>query len=51
MKVRFDVEKKDNQSLFSEDELIKKIDKSLEQAESGKTKPLTKTQQKELLGL
>lgn len=51
MKVRFEIGKSDEETLLSEDEFIAKIDKSILQADSGKTKKLTKDQQKKLLGL
>ena len=51
MKVRFEVKKSDDQNLLSESEFYAKIDKSVKQAESGKTKKLTKDQQKLFLGL
>ena len=51
MQVRFVVGRYDDQILLSETEYIAKIDKSLKQAESGKTKNLEKDQQKEFLGL
>ena len=51
MKVRFEIKKSDNQTLLTENEFLKKIDKSIKQAESVKTKKLTKVQQKQFLGL
>lgn len=51
MKVRFEIGKSDEETLLSEDEFIAKIDKSILQADSGKTKKLTKDQQKKFLGL
>ncbi len=51
MKVRFEVGKSEQQVLFTENEYIAKIDKSLKQAKSGKTNKLGKDQQKEFLGL
>jgi len=51
MKVRFEIEKSDEDTLLSESEFISKIDKSIDQAESGKTRTLTKEQQKKFLGL
>ena len=51
MKVRFEVGKFDQETLLSESEFIAKIDKSIKQAESGKTKKLSKTEQKQFLGL
>lgn len=51
MKVRFEVRKSDDETLLSESEFFAKIDKSIKQAETGKTKKLTKDQQKQFLGL
>jgi hypothetical protein len=51
MKVRFEVMKSDDESLLSEAEFFAKIDKSIQQAETGKTKKITKDQQKQFLGL
>ena len=51
MKVRFEVGKYDEQELLSENEYFAKIDKSLKQAETGKTKKLGKDNQKGFLGL
>lgn len=51
MKVRFEIGKAGDQTLFSEKEFISKIDKSIKQADSGKTIQINKDQQKELLGL
>ena len=42
---------KNDETLLSEDEFYRKIDKSIKQAEAGKTKILSKDKQKELLGL
>lgn len=50
MKVRFDIGITDD-SLLTEDEFYAKIDKSVEQAEKGQIKKLSKNKQKELLGL
>ena len=50
MKVRFEIGKEDEASL-SEEQFIAKIDKSIQQATSGKTKKLPKNQQREFLGL
>ncbi len=51
MKVRFEIASlKDDKSL-SEKGFLAKIDKSISQAENGKTKKLSKVQQKEFLGL
>ncbi|MDR6969622.1 uncharacterized protein YlxP (DUF503 family) [Flavobacterium arsenatis] len=51
MKVRFEIGISDEQTLLSENEFIAKIDKSIKQAESGKTNKLTSEQQKQFLGL
>ncbi|MFA9188485.1 DUF2683 family protein [Flavobacterium sp. FBOR7N2.3] len=51
MKVRFEIGKSDEETSLSENEFIAKIDKSILQADSGKTKKLTKDQQKKFLGL
>lgn len=51
MKVRFEITKYDEETSLSESELIAKIDKSILQADSGKTKKLTIDQQKKFLGL
>ena len=51
MKVRFEVEKMENETLLTQDEFYSKIDKSIEQAEQGNLKTLTPEKQKEFLGL
>lgn len=51
MKIHFEVVKSKDETLLSEKEFYTKIDKSLSQAELGKTKVLSKEQQKTLLGL
>ena len=51
MKVRFEVGKSDDQTLLTENEFIEKIDKSIQQADSGKTKKLAQSEQKQFLGL
>jgi len=51
MKIRFKVEKSDDETLLSKNEFVTKIEKSIKQAESGLTVTLTKNQQKDLLGL
>ena len=51
MKVRFEMGITDSQTKLSRNEFIAKIDKSVKQADSGKTKELAKNQQKEFLGL
>ena len=50
LKVRFEMGEKD-ETLLSEEDFYKKIDKSIEQAESGKTKNLSKDKQKEFFNL
>jgi hypothetical protein len=51
MKVRFEVGKSNQETLLSESEFVAKIDQSILQAASGKTKKLTQTEQKQFLGL
>jgi hypothetical protein len=51
MSVRFELNKSLEESKFSEEEFIAKIDKSIQQAESGKTIKLDTETQKQLLGL
>jgi hypothetical protein len=51
MKVRFEMVKSEDNTLLSENEFYAKIDKSIKEAESGKTKILPKNKQKEFLGL
>lgn len=51
LKVRFEDSEISDQALLSEDEFYSKIDKSIKQAEAGKTKVLPKDKQKEFLGL
>lgn len=51
MKVHFEVDKINDESLLSKDEFYSKIDKSIEQAEKGKLRTLTPEEQKEFLGL
>lgn len=50
LKVRFEIGEKD-ETLLSEEDFYKKIDKSIEQAESGKTTNISKDKQTEFLGL
>jgi len=50
LKVRFEIGEKD-ETLLSEEDFYKKIDKSIEQAKSGKTTKISKDKQKEFLGL
>lgn len=51
MKVRFEIGRADESTVLTDDEFIAKIDKSINQAESGKTKKLSKDEQKKFLGL
>ena len=51
MKVHFEIEKFEDESILAEKEFIAKIDKSIAQAQSGKTIKLKKDKQKEYLGL
>ena len=51
LKVLFVMAEKNDETLLSKDEFYRKIDKSIKQAEAGKTKSLSKDKQKELLGL
>jgi hypothetical protein len=51
MKVQFKLDKIDDETKLTEKEFYQKIDKSIEQAESKKTKKLAKNKQKEFLGL
>jgi formate hydrogenlyase subunit 6/NADH:ubiquinone oxidoreductase subunit I len=51
MKVRFEIATSNDEDLNSEKEFFAKIEKSISQAESGKTKKLSKDKQKEFLGL
>lgn len=50
MKIRFDIAKSDD-ALMTKEEFYAKIDHSIQQADEGKVKTLTKEKQKELLGL
>lgn len=50
MKIRFDIAQS-NDTLLTEEEFFAKIDHSIQQAEEGKVKTLTKEKQKEFLGL
>ena len=50
LKVRFEIGEKD-ETLLSEEDFYKKIDKSILQAEAGNTKNIPKDKQKEFLGL
>jgi hypothetical protein len=51
MKVRFEIGRSDESTVLTQDEFIAKIDKSIIQAESGKTKKLSKDEQKKFLDL
>ena len=51
MKIRFELEPSKDETLFTEKEYFTKIDKSIAQIDSGKTKSLSKKKQKEFLGL
>ena len=51
MKVRFEIATTKNEALLSERDFFAKIDKSIDQAANGNTKPLPKENQKEFLGL
>jgi hypothetical protein len=51
MKIRFEIASSSEEALLSEKEFFAKIDKSISQSESGKTKNLPKDKQKEFLGL
>jgi hypothetical protein len=51
MKVRFEIATTKDEALLSERDFFAKIDKSINQAENGNTKPLPKEKQKEFLGL
>ena len=51
MKVRFEVETINDITALNKKEFFDKIDKSIEQAENGHAKSISKQEQKELLGL
>lgn len=51
MKVHFEVEKMEDETLLTQDEFYSKIDKSIQQAEQGILRTLTPEKQKEFLGL
>lgn len=51
MKVRFEIASSKDETLLSEKEFFAKIDKSVNQAQKGNTKILTKDNQKGFLGL
>jgi hypothetical protein len=51
MKVRFELSSDKDEITLSEKDFFCKIDQSISQAENGKTRRLTKDDQKKLLGL
>jgi SOS response regulatory protein OraA/RecX len=51
MKIRFVVEKSEDETLLSESDYIAKIEKSIMQSGLGQRKTLSKDQQKSFLGL
>ena len=51
MKVRFEVEKINDETLLSQGEFYSKIDKSIQQAKEGNVRTLSSEEQKEFLGL
>lgn len=51
MRVRFELSSTKDETLFSESDFFNKIDESVSQAEMGKTKTLSKENQKKFLGL
>ena len=51
MKIQFDIAPSNEEALFNEEAYFAKIDRSVAQIESGKTKRLSKENQKEFLGL
>lgn len=51
LKIRFETIKDTKNTRFSENEFYTKINKSIKQAEEGKTKRLLKDEQKSFLGL
>lgn len=51
MKIRFEIANSKDETLLSEEDFYAKIDKSISQLESGKTRSLPKNKQKEFLGL
>lgn len=51
LKVRFEIGEIKDETFLSEEEFYAKIDKSIKQAEAGKTKILSKDKQKEFLDL
>jgi hypothetical protein len=51
MNIYFELNEKEDNTLLSEVEFYQKIEKSIEQAESGQIKIISKEKQKEMLGL
>ena len=51
MKIRFELAPSKDETLFTEKEYFTKIDKSIAQIKSGKSKSLSKENQTEFLGL
>lgn len=51
MKVRYIIDKAENNSKMTKEEFFQKIDSSLDEAEKGKTIKISKEDQKTLLGL
>jgi hypothetical protein len=51
MKIQFDIAPSNEEALFNEEAYFAKIDRSIAQIDSGKTKRLSKENQKEFLGL
>ena len=51
MKVRFEIASLKDDTSLSEKDFFAKIDESIEQAEKGNTKTLSKAKQREFLGL
>lgn len=51
MKIRFEIADSNEESSLSRKDFFTKIDKSISQAETGKTRRLAKNKQKEFLGL
>ncbi len=51
MKIRFEKASSNDETLLNENDFYAKIDKSISQLESGKTKSLPKDKQKEFLGI
>ncbi len=49
MKIHYKMSSSENDSLLTEDEFLAKIDRSMEQAQKGKTKKLSADRQKDFL--